>query len=118
MGGSPTNNKGTLVIAPVRPFGVNDTFPTAFAKEIKGGVHAVVSTTKRDAIPEDRREWGMFVYVENTPPSVPGVLYQLTDIEAGHSLASNGANWVEFTAEINNNIAYLRNQLNVIMTGN
>ena len=32
---------GTNVAAPIRPFDTNDSFPTAFANEVKGGHHAV-----------------------------------------------------------------------------
>ena len=32
---------GTNVAAPIRPFDTNDSFPTAFANEVKGGHHTV-----------------------------------------------------------------------------
>ena len=57
------NNEGTLVIAPIRPFSVDDTFPTALANEIKGGLHNVDSIAERNAIPEGRRVFGMHVSV-------------------------------------------------------
>jgi len=57
------NNDGTLVIAPIRPFSEFDTFPTAYANEIKGGMHNVNSIAERNAIPEGRRVFGMMVSV-------------------------------------------------------
>jgi hypothetical protein len=63
---------GTNVAAPVRPFDSADTFPSAIAEEIKGGWHAVASTTERDAIPAARRTVGMAVRV------VGGDIYEWT----------------------------------------
>jgi hypothetical protein len=57
------NNSGTLVIAPVRPQAEEDTYPSAYANEIKGGVHSVSDLTARNAIPDLRREEGMLCYV-------------------------------------------------------
>ena len=57
------NNSGTLVISPIRPQSEDDTFPSAFANEIKGGLHSVADLVARDAISSDRRQEGMMVYV-------------------------------------------------------
>lgn len=56
-------NKGTIVISTVRTPSSNDRFPTAFANEIKGGVHSVDTLSDRDKIPEERRSVGMLCYV-------------------------------------------------------
>ena len=66
------NNIGTLVAAPVRPAAEEDTFPSAHANEIKGGLHAVETLAERDAIPAERREDGMLCAVGET-----GTVYQL-----------------------------------------
>lgn len=52
---------GTNVAAPIRPFDTNDSFPTAFANEVKGGHHTVDDEAARFAIPVQRREKGMLV---------------------------------------------------------
>jgi hypothetical protein len=69
-----SNNKGTLVIAPIRPFSSGDTFATAYANEIKGGHHVASGITERNAIPSERRLEGMLCTVLN--PS-PATTYQL-----------------------------------------
>lgn len=56
---------GTNVAAPVRPFDDNDTFATAFADEIKGGLHSVDLLADLYDIPEQRREVGMVVTVRS-----------------------------------------------------
>lgn len=58
-----SNNSGTLIIAEIRPQGTSDTFPSAFASDIKGGFHTAVNTTARDAIPAGRRVEGMLCHV-------------------------------------------------------
>jgi hypothetical protein len=56
-------NVGTLVGAAIRP--LTDTMPiaSAYATEIKGGLHFATSSTDRDAIIVERRDWGMMCYV-------------------------------------------------------
>ena len=58
-------NIGTLVGAAIRP--LTDTMPiaSAYATEIKGGLHFATSSTDRDAIIQERRDWGMMCYVIN-----------------------------------------------------
>ena len=84
------NNEGTLVIAPVRPFGQNDEYPTALAEEVAGGLHTVADTAARDLIPAIRRRWGMFTYTLDT-----GTLYQLVD--DGVHLIDDPLSWVAYT---------------------
>ena len=57
---------GTNVAAPIRPFDTNDSFPTAFANEVKGGHHIVDDEAARFAIPVQRREKGMLVTQRDT----------------------------------------------------
>lgn len=57
---------GTVqVTGPVAPSDVNDTYPTHSSKYGKGGVHEASTTTDRNNIPLDRREWGMLCNVYN-----------------------------------------------------
>lgn len=58
-----SNNPGTLVTSPIRPQSPDDTFPSAFANEIKGGFKTFADITERDASPIDRRNEGELCYV-------------------------------------------------------
>jgi len=58
-----SNILGTNVSSPIVPFTTADTFPTHCAEYGKGGFRSVATIADRDAIPEDRREIGMFVLV-------------------------------------------------------
>ena len=57
---------GTNVAAPIRPFDTNDSFPTAYANEVKGGHHTVDDKAARFVIPVLRREKGMLVTQRDT----------------------------------------------------
>jgi hypothetical protein len=59
------NNSGTLVIAPVRPQSVNDTFPSAVANEIQGGPFSVSNVAAMSNIPTTRLVPGALAYVTN-----------------------------------------------------
>lgn len=59
-------NTGTLIIATIRPYDSDDTYPAAIAGEIKGGYHQVADDTARDAIPSSYRTVGMMAYVIST----------------------------------------------------
>ena len=83
-----TDNLGTLVIAPIRPKGTVDTFPTAYSEEIAGGLHTVADKTD---VTSERRKWGMMVYETNT-----STLYQL--IDSGDHDIDNDDNWQIFSA--------------------
>lgn len=60
------NNLGTLVTSPIRPASDQDTFPSAFANEIKGGHHTVAAFADLAKIPADRLQNGMSCFVEAT----------------------------------------------------
>ena len=80
------NIPGTNLSAPARPHTTDDTYPTAYANEIKGGWHNIVSIAERDAIPPERREIGMAVNVDG------GALYRL---EGGLT----NAHWAELSTQ-------------------
>jgi hypothetical protein len=62
-----------LVIAPVRPAAVGDTYPTAYANELLGGHKQANLLTDRAAIPASLRQEGMTCWVIET-----GTLYVLS----------------------------------------
>ena len=84
------NISGTNVAASVRPFDTNDTFPTAFANEIKGGFHTVGTMDELYAIPAQRRELGMHVGV-----TISGEEYRL--ISNPSDAATTADNWEQAT---------------------
>lgn len=65
-------NQGTLVIASIRPNDSQDTYPTAHANELLGGLHALNTLTERNSISISRRQAGMLCNVLET-----NMLYQL-----------------------------------------
>ena len=75
---------GTNVAAPIRPFDTNDSFPTAFANEVKGGHHTVDDEAARFAIPVQRREKGMLVTQIDT-----GKTYKLITDSKNATLTKN-----------------------------
>lgn len=64
-----SNIAGTNLAAAIAPFTTEDTYPTHYAEYGKGGWHSVATISDRDAIPVQRRETGMVVFVQadNTP---------------------------------------------------
>lgn len=84
-------NVGTLVSAAIRPNDSLDPIASAFAREIKGGLHTSTASTDRDAIIFERREWGMLCYVINDNKT-----YQLTYNYADTNIMNN-INWIEFS---------------------
>ena len=80
------NNIGTLVTSPVRPQGVSDTYPSAYASELLGGHHEFATLVDRNALSSDRREEGMTAWVVET-----GVLYVLSGGTAN-------ADWIPYEA--------------------
>ncbi len=67
------NQGGTLVTAPIRPFAVQDTFPTAWANEIKGGPFTSTNLAGLNNIPSSRLEIGALGYAQDT-----GLFHRLT----------------------------------------
>ena len=84
-------NIGTLVSAAIRPNDSLDPIASAFAREIKGGLHTSTASTDRDSIIFERREWGMMCYVIND-----NTTYQLTYNYSDNHIMNN-SNWVEFS---------------------
>lgn len=84
-------NIGTLVTAAIRPNDSLDLIASAFANEIKGGVHSVTASSDMNAIYQVRREWGMLCHVLNDNKT-----YQLTYNYSSGNIMDN-ANWKEFS---------------------
>jgi hypothetical protein len=84
-------NTGTLITAAIRPNDPLDLIASAFANEVKGGLHSASASSDRNSIFESRREWGMLCYVINDDKT-----YQLT---YGYSSAiiTDNLNWKEFS---------------------
>jgi hypothetical protein len=82
-----TKNKGTLISSTIRPLSPSMNIPTAHSNEILGGLHSVQNTSQRDAIPVDRRQFGMIVYVVNIDK-----YFHLKNISPN---LSNNSNWQE-----------------------
>jgi hypothetical protein len=87
-----SQNIGTLVTAAIRPNSPLDPIASAFATEIRGGLHTATSSTDRDNIIVERREWGMMCYVINDDTT-----YQLTFGYADNTITNN-LNWKVFTS--------------------
>ena len=82
------NQGGTLVTAPIRPFAVQDTFPTAWANEIKGGPFTSTNLTGLSNIPTSRLEIGSLGYAQDT-----GLLHRLTSTSPVTWSPINGSNF-------------------------
>lgn len=63
------NNIGTLVIAPVRPQSDLDTYPVAYANELRGGYYQVADFVELYAIPAIRRVEGLICWVSGVEKS-------------------------------------------------
>lgn len=84
-------NVGTLVSASIRPNDSLDPIASAWATEVKGGLHTVTNQSDRNAIIFQRREWGMMCYVTNENKT-----YQLTYNYANTDIMNN-SNWKDFS---------------------
>ena len=84
-------NIGTLVSASIRPNDSNDPIASAYAVEIKGGLHTADTITNRNSIIFERREWGMMCYVESED-----LTYQLRYGYVDTNIMNNN-NWVIFS---------------------
>ena len=87
-------NIGTLVTAAIRPNDSLDLIASAFQNEIKGGHHSYATLVERDAIIDERREWGMFcsVYNDGANTGLYTLEYNLVDTDI-----SNNSNWTPFS---------------------
>jgi hypothetical protein len=84
-------NIGTLISASIRPNDSLDPIASAYAVEIKGGLHTTDTSINRDAIIFERREWGMMCYVESDD-----LTYQLRYNYSSTNIMDNN-NWVVFS---------------------
>jgi hypothetical protein len=84
-------NTGVLVSAAIRPNNSLDPIASAFASEIKGGLHTVQNISSRDAIIFERREWGMMCYSIDD-----NITYQL-EYGLQDTNIMNNNNWIEFS---------------------
>ena len=63
MAGENTKLTGTLLISAISPYNSTDTYPTHYAKYGHGGYRTVSNIDELEAIPKERIEEGMLVYV-------------------------------------------------------
>jgi hypothetical protein len=84
-------NVGTLISAAIRPNDSLDLIASAFASEIKGGLHTASDVSTRNSIIFERREWGMMCYVTALDQT-----YQLKYNYSSINIMDNN-NWVVFS---------------------
>ena len=84
-------NVGTLISAAIRPNDSLDLIASAFATEIKGGLHTAADLSSRNSIIFERREWGMMCYVTALDQT-----YQLKYNYSSTNIMDNN-NWVVFS---------------------
>jgi len=113
MAGTP--NVGTLVGAAIRPINTADLISTAYANEIKGGIHGYATLTERDNIIIERRQWGMLVTVYDDPTQSNNKTYQLKYDNVNTDLM-DPLNWVEYTGVSSTNISEWQNSVKSILT--
>ena len=111
MAGTP--NVGTLVGAAIRPINTADLISTAYANEIKGGIHGYETLTERNVIIIERRQWGMLAVVYNDGTN--NKTYQLKYNNVDTDLMNN-LNWVEYTGASSTNISEWQNSVKSILT--
>lgn len=87
-------NTGTLVTSAIRPNGTELPIASAFAVEIKGGLHSYVTLAARNSIIYERREWGMLVNVYNDTTN--NGTYQLVYSKVDTDIMNN-SNWARFS---------------------
>lgn len=91
------NQGGTLVTAPIRPFAVQDTFPTAIANEIKGGPFTAANLASLANIPSSRLEIGSLGYAQDT-----GLFYRLTSLSPVTWSPLDGSNFINLPTSSTN----------------
>lgn len=87
-----SQNTGTLISASIRPNNSLDPIASAYASEIKGGLHTVENSIDRDNIILERREWGMMCYVVSLNQT-----FQLKYNYSSTNILDN-SNWVLFNS--------------------
>ena len=92
-------NTGTLISAAIRPVDSLDTIATAYASEIKGGLHSYATIAERNSIIFERREWGMMVTVYSDPTPSNNKTYQLTYNYVSTNILDD-SNWKEFSGGV------------------
>jgi len=91
-----SQNIGTLITSAIRPNDTLDPIASAYANEIKGGLHGYATLLERNNLIAERREWGMLVVVYADISNSNNKTYQL---QYGYADADilNNSNWVEYT---------------------
>lgn len=84
-------NTGTLITSAIRPNDSTDLIASAFASEIKGGLHLATASSDRNSIIIQRRDWGMMCYVINDNQT-----YQLEYNYSSTNIMDNN-NWKPFS---------------------
>jgi hypothetical protein len=82
-----TQNKGTLLVSPIRPVNNNLDIAVAYAEEVRGGWHSVSTLSDRNLIGENRRKFGMIVWVE-----ADNSFYQLRNFSSPD--VKDNLNWI------------------------
>ena len=90
-------NTGTLVTAAVRPNDTLDKIASAYAVEIKGGMHSYATLNDMKNVIVERREWGMLANVYNDPTPGNNTTWQLKYGAFNTDITEN-KNWVKFSA--------------------
>lgn len=105
-------NTGTLITAAIRPNDSQDRVATALSSEIQGGIHSKETIVDRNAIIEERRDWGMLCYVEDDKKT-----YQLSFGEVDQNINNNN-NWIEFSGnnEADSDSQWLNSVISVELT--
>lgn len=90
-------NTGTLVTAAIRPNDTLDKIASAYAVEIKGGMHSYETLVDMKDVIVERREWGMLANVYNDPTPGNNTTWQL-EYGAFNTDITENKNWVKFSA--------------------
>ena len=88
-------NIGTLVTAAIRPNDSNDKIASAYAVEVKGGLHSYATLLERNNIISERREWGMIVNVYNDTTPSNNTTWVLKYNKVNTTISDN-ANWEKY----------------------
>jgi hypothetical protein len=88
-------NIGTLVTAAIRPNDSNDKIASAYAVEVKGGLHSYATLLERNNIISERREWGMIVNVYNDTTPANNTTWILKYNKVNTTITDN-LNWEKY----------------------